>query len=245
MKLSVIIPAYNEEKNLESGSLKQVNEYLKKQSYDYEVLIVDDGSTDKTVEIVQNQIEGFKNFKLIKTPHGGKALTVIRGMEEAKGEISLFTDTDQSTPIKEIEKFLPKFEGGFNIVIGSRSGRKGSTFIRKFVSLGFAVVRLVILGMPFKDTQCGFKAFDKKSRQELFPRVKERWAASSTDRATVNAGFDVELLFLAKKRGYKIAEVPVEWHHAPSERVHAVRDALETIRDLLRVRFNAWSGEYN
>lgn len=111
MKLSVIIPAYNEEKNLESGSLKQVNEYLKKQSYDYEVLIVDDGSTDKTVEIVQNQIEGFKNFKLIKTPHGGKALTVIRGMEEAKGEISLFTDTDQSTPIKEIEKFLPKFEG--------------------------------------------------------------------------------------------------------------------------------------
>ncbi len=245
MKLSVIIPAYNEEKNLDSGSLESVNNYLKKQSFEYEVLIVDDGSTDNTAQKIKEIVKNIPHFRLIEAPHGGKALTVIRGMEEAKGEISLFTDMDQSTPIKEVEKFFPKFEMGFDIVIGSREGRKGSTFIRKFISLGFAVLRLAILGMPFKDTQCGFKAFNKKAREELFPKVKERWAGSSTTRASVNAGFDVELLFLAKRKGYKIAEVTVEWHHAPSERVHAVRDALETIRDLLRVRFNAWSGQYN
>ncbi|MFI5205377.1 MAG: glycosyltransferase [Candidatus Paceibacterales bacterium] len=245
MKLSVIIPAYNEEKNLDAGSLTQVNDYLKKQPYEYEVLIVDDGSTDQTSSKIKDMIKDMPGFRLIEAPHGGKALTVILGMKEAKGEIALFTDMDQSTPIKEVEKFFPKFESGFDIVIGSREGRKGSTVVRKVISLGFAVLRLIILGMPFKDTQCGFKAFDKTARENLFPKVKDRWKKSSGDRASVNAGFDVELLFLAKRTGYKIAEVTVEWHHAPSERVHAVRDALETIRDLFRVRFNAWSGEYN
>ena len=168
-RLSVVIPAYNESANLKNGILDEVYNYLKAQKYTYEVLIVDDASKDETRELVEKFIKGKNGFKLIKNEHGGKAITVTTGMLEAKGEIVLFTDMDQATPIKELEKLLPKFEEGFDVVIGSRKSRAGAPLIRKLMGWGFATMRNIILGLPFKDTQCGFKAFKQSAVHEIFP----------------------------------------------------------------------------
>ncbi len=245
IKLSVVIPAYNESSNLKKGVLNDVNEYLKRQKYEYEVLIVDDGSRDDTVVVAKEQTKNFKNFKVVENPHGGKALTVISGMLSAKGEISVFTDMDQSTPLDQIEKFIPKFEEGFDVVIGSRHGRKGAPLIRKFVAWGFATLRNILLGLPFSDTQCGFKAFNQGSIQVIFPQLLEIWQQRKVNGAAVNAGFDVETLFLLKKKGFKISEVPVNWRHVGSERVQIVKDSIEAIKDMLRIRINQLSGKYD
>jgi dolichyl-phosphate beta-glucosyltransferase len=244
-KLSIVIPAYNESKNIASGVLTQVDEYLKKQDYTYEVLIVDDGSTDDTVEVAEKVIKGMKNFSVVKNPHGGKALTVLSGMLQTKGEVALFTDMDQATPIDQLEKLLPKFEDGNDIVIGSRSGRKGAPLIRKFIAFGFALSRNIILGLPFKDTQCGFKAFTHHAIEQTFPQMVEIWSEMKAKKAAVNAGFDVELLYLAKKKNLKIAEVPVQWHYVGTERVQAITDSIEALKDMLRIRQNDLSGKYH
>ena len=244
IKLSVVIPAYNEVRNLNKGSLDEVNDYLKKQDYFYEVLIIDDGSTDETVKIVEEQIKNKKNFKLIKNPHGGKALTVISGMLKTLGEIAVFTDMDQATPIDQIEKFFPKFEEGFDVVVGSRQGRKGAPLLRKFMGLGFSIVRFIILGLPFADTQCGFKAFNQQSIKTVFPQVQKIWEENKVKGAAVNAGFDVETLFLARKKGFKIAEVMVDWRHVGTERVQLIKDSLDAVKDMLRIRFNDLLGKY-
>ena len=167
LKLSVILPAYNEEKNLRNDVLDKVEGYLKNAPYRYEVIIVDDGSKDRTVKLVQQQISSKKNFKLLSEPHGGKAVAVMRGLLSSTGDIALFTDMDQATPLKEIEKFFPKFSQGYDIVIGSRKGRSGAPIFRKLAAWGFSVLRNVILGLPFPDTQCGFKAFNRKSINAL------------------------------------------------------------------------------
>lgn len=245
IKLSVIIPAYNEAKNLDKGALEEVNNYLKKQNYTYEVLIVDDGSTDETVKIVEEQIKDKKNFRLIKNPHGGKALTVISGMLKTSGEIAVFTDMDQATPIDQIERFFPKFEDGFDVVIGSRHGRKGAPLLRKFMGWGFSAVRFIILGLPFKDTQCGFKAFNQQSIQAIFPQVQKIWEENKVKGAAVNAGFDVETLFLTRKKGFKIAEVVVDWRHVGTERVQAINDSLEALKDVIRIRINDINKKYD
>lgn len=245
VKLSVIIPAYNESKNLKSGALKEVSSYLRQQKYSYEVLIVDDGSTDNTRELVKKEIENYPHFKLIENPHGGKAVTVMSGLLKSTGEIGLFTDMDQATPISEVEKFFPKFESGSDIVIGSRRARTGAPVIRKITAWGFAVLRNVILGLPFKDTQCGFKAFNRSAIEAIFPMMIDNWQNMKAHSAAVNAGFDVETLFIAKKKNFKISEVSVDWHHVGSERVQIVKDAIEAVKDLLRIRLNAIRGLYD
>jgi dolichyl-phosphate beta-glucosyltransferase len=243
-KLSVIIPAYNEEKNLDKGSLNEVHDYLSKQSYSYEVLVVDDGSVDKTAEKVEEVIKGKKNFRLIKNEHGGKAITVMTGLLKSSGEIALFTDLDQSTPLKEIEKFFPEFEQGFNVVIGRRQGRKGAPPIRKLYSWGFSVLRNIVLGLPFSDTQCGFKAFTREAVEKIFPPMLEQWKKVRSQGAAVNAGFDIETLFIAKKRNLKTTDVEVEWHYVGSERV-GIKAAIEALKDTLRIRLSDLLGKYN
>ena len=245
MKLSVVIPAYKEIENLRSGVLDEVDEYLKQQPYDYEVLIVDDGSPDDTAMVAEQMIKGKKGFRVIKNPHGGKALTVISGMQMTQGEISVFTDMDQATPINQIEKFMPLFDEGNDVVIGSRSGRKGAPLIRKLAAFGFSVLRGVILGLPFKDTQCGFKSFNQHSIKTVFPELEKIWKKRASKGAAVNAGFDVEMLFLLKRKGFKIAEVPVNWRHVGTERVQIVKDSIEAIKDMLRIRLNSLQGKYN
>ncbi len=244
IKLSVIIPAYNEAANLKKGKLEQVHNYLSAQKYSYEVLVVDDGSTDGTAAGIKDQIKSMKNFRLIENPHGGKAITVMTGLLAAVGEIVLFTDFDQATPIEMIEKFFPQFDQGYDIVIGSRDGRKGSPLIRKFISWGFSTLRNIILGLPFSDTQCGFKAFTQQSVKQIFPSILTRWQNTQVKGAAVNAGFDIEFLFTARKKGLKIIDVPVEWRYVESERVSFLSSAIEAIQDMLRIRLNDLQGKY-
>lgn len=245
MKLSVIIPSYNESENLKQDVLPRIYEYLEKQFNSYEVVIVDDGSTDSSIKLIEKFIEDKKTFKLIKNNHGGKAMAVMTGLLNSTGEIGLFTDMDQATPISEIEKLLPYFDKNFDIVIGSRSGRKGAPLIRKLMAFGFSLIRTMILGLPFKDTQCGFKAFNRTSINAIFPMLKDRWRKHLKKKGgAVNAAFDVESLFLAKKAGFKIKEVTVEWHHVGTERVQVVRDSIEAVFDILKIRLNDLLGRY-
>ncbi len=244
IKLSVVIPSYNEEKNLQRGVLSEVGSYLAGQGFSFEAIVVDDGSSDSSVELIKRYIEKNRNFKLIQNSHGGKANAVMTGMLRAVGEIILFTDMDQATPINQIEKFMPKFKEGLDIVIGSRHGRKGAPLVRKLSAWGFSLLRAIILGLPFKDTQCGFKAFSKESVDKILPKIKSEWGVVHFKGGAVNAGFDVELLYLAKKYGFKIAEVPVEWNYVDTERVQVVKDALAAIYDMFRIRWNDLVGKY-
>lgn len=243
-KLSVIIPSYNESANLKKGVLGDIGKYLKNLRINYEVIVVDDGSSDDSAALIKKYIEKDKSFHLIENPHGGKANTVMTGMMAAEGEIALFTDMDQATPIDQIDKFMPKFAEGFDIVIGSRRGRKGAPFMRKLSAWGFSFLRGIILGLPFSDTQCGFKAFKKQAVDKIIPKIKSEWGVVHFKGGAVNAGFDVEVLYLAKKYGFKIAEVGVEWNYVDTERVQVVKDAMAAIYDMFRIRWNDLSGKY-
>jgi len=243
-KLSIVIPSYNESGNLKKGVLGDVYKYLEGADYSYEVIIVDDGSTDNSIEMIKKEIKDKKNFRLIENKHGGKAITVMTGLLEAQGEIALFTDMDQATPLREIEKFLPKFEEGFDIIIGSRQGRKGAPLFRKIGAVGFSILRNIILGLPFKDTQCGFKAFNKKSIETIFPKIRSEWGVVHFKGGAVNAGFDVEVLYFARKLGFKIDEIEVDWNYVDTERVQVVKDSAAAIYDMLRIRWNDLTGKY-
>lgn len=242
--LSVVIPAYNEEKNINSGVLDEVYDYLKKQKYSWEVLLVDDGSIDHTLNLLESFSQSHKNFRVLAEPHRGKAGTVIAGMLASNGEIVLFTDMDQATPIKEIEKLLPKFEEGYDGAIGSRGGREGAPLVRKVMAFGFAALRTLILRLPYNDTQCGFKAFKNAAAKKIFERMRVFKEEQNVKGAAVTAGFDLEVLYIARKLGIKVAEVPVTWHHKGTVRVSPIRDSWQGLRDLFKVRINAFLGKY-
>ncbi len=242
--LSVVIPAYNEEYNLRTGVIDSVYDYLVQQDYAWEILFVDDGSTDNTAHLADEFAGKHKNFFVLRQPHRGKAGTVTAGIMKSKGEVILFTDTDQATPIDQVEKVLPKFKLGYDVVIGSRHGREGAPLIRKVMAYGFSILRLLVLRLPFKDTQCGFKAFSQKAAHEIFKRLKIFDSKNKNAGASVTAGFDLEVLYVARKLRYKIAEVPVDWHHKEGTKVDPIKDSLEGLRDLFMVRMNALQGKY-
>jgi glycosyltransferase involved in cell wall biosynthesis len=245
--LSLVIPAYNEELNIKRGVLDMVNNYLTKQNYTWEVLIIDDGSKDKTVDLVKSYIKNHKGFALYAEPHRGKGGTVIAGMLKANGQIIVFDDMDQATPINQLEKVIPKIEGGYDIAIGSRSGRKGANVIRKIMAQGFMFLRTLILRLPFKDTQCGFKAFKSQVAKPIFEKMKVFNDSQVAGGSSVTAGFDLELLYIARKLKYKIAEVPVEWEEKGdrgTSGVNPIKDSWEGFRDLMKVRINAFQGKY-
>lgn len=242
--LSVVIPAYNEEHNLRTGVLDSVYDYLSNTAYTWEILFVNDGSTDKTLELAKNFAKKHKYFMVLNEPHRGKAGTVTAGVLRARGEIILFTDTDQATPIDQLEKVLPKFSKGFDVVIGSRSGRSGAPLIRKTMAIGFSVLRFLVLRLPFKDTQCGFKAFRRDAAKNIFGKLQLFGKKSTTKGASVFAGFDLEVLYIARKLGYKVAEVSVDWHHKEGTKVSPIKDSIEGLKGLIAVRINALQGKY-
>lgn len=245
--LSLVIPAYNEEANIKRGVLELVNDYLIKQKYTWEVLIIDDGSKDQTVKLINSFIAKHKGFELYVEPHRGKGGTVIAGMLKASGQIVVFDDMDQATPINQLERVITKIESGFDITIGSRSGRKGANIVRKTMAFGFMLLRTLILRLPFKDTQCGFKAFKSQVVKPIFEKMKIFNEKQKVSGSSVTAGFDLELLYIARKLGFKISEVPVEWEEKGdrgTSGVNPIKDSWEGLRDLIKVRINAFQGKY-
>lgn len=243
--LSIVIPSYNEENNIRTGSLSGMVDYLNDQEYTWEILVVDDGSTDKTLEVAQKFAKNHRNIRVLNEPHRGKGGTVIAGMLQAKGQIIIFDDMDQATPIDQLEKVLPRFNDGYDVVIGSRAGREGAPLIRKTMAFGFALLRNIILQLPYKDTQCGFKAFTKQASQKIFKNLQIFNQKQLTQGASVSAGFDLEILYIARKLKLKVCEVPVVWHHKEGTKVNPIKDSWEGLRDLLKVRINAFQGKYN
>jgi glycosyltransferase involved in cell wall biosynthesis len=244
--LSVVIPSYNEMSNLQKGVLDKVEHFLGKQKFEYEVIVVDDGSTDGSVEFVEKFTKENSKFKLLKNPHTGKAGAVSAGMLKAEGEYVLFTDMDQATPIEEINKLLPLISNS-DIVIGSRSSqRKGAPWTRVLMAKGMMVLRTLLVGLGgIQDTQCGFKLFKSDVAKKLFSRLSDlHHGFKKISGSSVKAGFDVELLLLAKKMGYSIKEVPVEWLYVETRRVSPIKDSLEAIDDLIRIRLSDISGKY-
>lgn len=242
--LSIVIPMYNEEHNIRTGSLSGMIDYLKSQDFSWEILVMDDGSSDQSLILADKFATTHRNIRVYKEPHRGKGGTVIAGMLKAQGMIVLFDDMDQATPIDQLEKVLPKIEEGYDVVIGSRAGREGAPIIRKTMAYGFSLLRSLILQLPFKDTQCGFKAFTKDAADKIFSRLQIFNKKQAQYGASVSAGFDLEILYIARKLGLKIAEVPVVWHHKEGTKVNPIKDSWEGLRDLLKVRINALRGKY-
>lgn len=233
--------------NLRKGVLDKVEHFLDRQKFEYEVIVVDDGSSDGSQEFVEKFSKENKRFKIIKNQHLGKAGAVSSGMLAAKGEYRLFTDMDQATPIEEVEKLLPFMGKNYDIVIGSRnSTRKGAPWTRALMAKGMIILRTLIVGIRgIQDTQCGFKMFKDNASEELFTKLEKfHHGYKKISGSSVTAGFDVELLFLAEKEGYKIKEVPVEWLYVESRRVSPIKDSINALLELLRIRYNDLSGKY-
>lgn len=245
--LSVVIPCYDEMANLQKGVLQKVKAFLDNQKYQYEVIIVDDGSRDGSVEYIEDFLKKHDKFSLIKNPHMGKAGAVTTGVLAAHGENVLFTDMDQATPIEEIDNLLPYFSEDYDIVIGSRAGRrKGSPLIRLFISKANIFLRRLLVGLPgISDTQCGFKIFKKEPAKKLFTKVNEiHKGFKAIHSSNVSSGFDVELLYIAEMMGYRVREVPVKWLYVETRRVSPIKDSIDGVRDLLSIRKNIIRGIY-
>ena len=239
MHLSVVIPAYNEEKRTPK-TLREIDKYLRKQNYDYEIIVVSDGSRDKTAEVVRRLSSQIKHLRVIdnKKNHG-KGFVVRQGLKEAKGRYLLFTDADNSTSIDQVEKILPELEKGFDIVIGSRDV-KGAVldppqpWIRSVIlGEGFKLFRKIVIGLwGIEDTQCGFKAFKREVINKVFPKCQiDRFA------------FDPEILVLAKRAGFKIKEIPVYWKNDPESKVK-FKNMIKMALDLIKIRINLIKGVY-
>lgn len=244
--LTVVIPCYNEEVNLQKGVLFKINEFLSKQNFSWEVLLVDDGSQDYSISHIEKFIKNHRNFNLIKNKHRGKAQAVISGVQKAKGDTVLFSDMDQATPIEEVDKLLPYLAKNYDVVIGSRnSNRHGAPLLRLFMARGFMFLRRFILGLKnISDTQCGFKLFSQKAAKEIFSRLRLYSSKSITSGPMVTAGFDVELLYIAQKLEFRIKEVPVYWCYVETRRVNPITESINGLMDMLKLKFYDIKGLY-
>jgi glycosyltransferase involved in cell wall biosynthesis len=252
--LSVVIPAYNESSRLPE-SLHKAVEYLESRDYPYEVIVVDDGSSDNTADLAEEFVKGAEirnpssQIKVIHNPHRGKGYAVRTGMLAAQGRYILYSDADFSAPIEEVEKLLVYLQGKYDIAIGSREGkgaaRYDEPFYRHLMGRVFnTFVRLVALPQ-FNDTQCGFKAFRKEAAHTLFRSLHLYGEDTPDVQGALVTGFDVEVLYLALKWGYKVKEVPVRWFYSKGANVNPVKDSYRMLKDIAKVRMNALRGVYS
>lgn len=239
MTYSFVIPAYNESVRIRP-TLDELLRYTQEQNWTVEILVVNDGSTDDTAQIIREYGKLHPQVLLVENPgNRGKGFSVRNGMLHARGDICLFTDADLSSPITEARRLFDAIDQGADIAIGSRWLRselqtERQPLYRQAFGRIFNLVLRVILGLRFADTQCGFKAFRRDAAQRIFPLQKiERW------------GFDPEILFLARRAGLQVDEVPVLWAHSEGTRLNPFRDGFRMFVEVLRIRWYAISGEYS
>ncbi len=235
--LSIVIPAHNEQSRL-PRTLEQVTAFLAKQGYDAEVLVVENASTDRTGELAEDYAREHKFLRVIRTPERGKGLAVRLGMLAARGEYRFMCDADLSMPIEEVNRFLPPTLSDFDVAIGSREVHGAVRYdepVQRHLGGRLINMAIRVLILPqFQDTQCGFKCFRGAIVNDLFGRQ------------TLNGwSFDVELLFVAGRLGYRVAEIPIDWYYRPESKVSAVRDALRMIQDIFLIRNQARHGLYD
>jgi glycosyltransferase involved in cell wall biosynthesis len=238
-QVSIVIPAYNESARIE-GALARVMGCIAERGWDAEVLVVDDGSRDETVEIVERWMEDHPRLHLVKNPgNRGKGYSVRNGLLQAAGEVVMFTDADLSAPMEEAELLFAALEDGADVAIGSRWMDRTSQTIhqpvyRQVFGRCFNWITRTVMGLPFKDTQCGFKAFKREAAQVIFRlQTIERW------------GFDPEILFIAQKLKYVIREVPVTWGHDERSRMSYLRDGMKMLEEMAVIRSNSVAGRYD
>jgi glycosyltransferase involved in cell wall biosynthesis len=238
-QLSIVIPAYNESARIEA-TLARVLECVETRHWDAEILVVDDGSTDNTVAIVHQWMARHRQLHLVKNPgNRGKGYSVRNGLLQSAGEIVMFTDADLSAPIEEAELLIEALNAGADVAIGSRWLDKQKQTVhqplyRRFFGRCFNGVTRKVMGLPFKDTQCGFKAFRRNAAQTIFRlQTIERW------------GFDPEILFIARKLKYTIVEVPVTWGHDERSRISYLKDGMKMLEEMAEIRTNSVRGRYD
>jgi dolichyl-phosphate beta-glucosyltransferase len=238
-RYSIVIPAYNEGARL-GATLGIVLAHVDERGWDAEVIAVDDGSRDNTAEIIRGYSKTHPRLQLLQNPgNRGKGYSIRNGMLHARGEILLFSDADLSSPIEEADKLFAAIAGGADIAIGSRwlssdLQTQRQPLHRQILGRIFNLMSRLTLGLTFKDTQCGFKAFTRGATIAIFPLQEiERW------------GFDPELLYLARRQGFKVVEVPVKWAHSGGTRINALRDGIRMFGEMLKIRWNGLTGKYD
>ena len=234
--ISIVVPAYNEAARI-AATLETLCEHLQQRSWDWEIRVVDDGSTDRTASIAESFAADEPRLIVQREPHRGKGGAVKAGLQAARGWYRFMCDADLSMPISELKSFLPPLLDGYDVAIGTREGaaarRVGEPRFRHLVGRMFnlAVQRLVLPGI--EDSQCGFKMFTARAVDAILPHVSiDGWA------------FDVEMLAIARARGLRIVEVPIEWHYRSESRLSVGRDGLTMLREILAIRSRAASGGY-
>jgi dolichyl-phosphate beta-glucosyltransferase len=239
MTYSIVIPAYNEGERL-APTLEKVLAYVRQQGWDAEVIVVNDGSRDNTAELVRSFAARDLKVRLVENPgNRGKGYAVRNGMLNARGDIVVFSDADLSSPIEEMPKLLAALAAGADIAIGSRwlqaeLQTQRQSLHRQLFGRVFNLLLRIILGLRFKDTQCGFKAFTRRSAQTILPLQRiERW------------GFDPEILFLARKFGFRVEEVAVRWGHSGDTRIHPVLDGARMFWEMVRIRWYDLTSKYD
>ena len=234
--LSVIIPAHNEENRL-PGTLARVLNFLDSRDYTWELIVVENGSRDRTADVAKKAAAGRPEVQVLRLAEAGKGLAVQAGMLAAEGRCRFMCDADLSMPIEELSRFLPPVSSGYDIVIGSREAEGAVRYEETaYRHLGGRAVNLMIrlLALPgLHDTQCGFKMFTGAAAEALFSR-----------QTLTNFSFDIEILFLARKLGFRILELGIPWHFSTESKVSPVKDTLQMFADILRIRINSRKGVY-
>ncbi len=238
-QVSIVVPAYNESARIEHA-LERVLSCVVERGWDAEVLVVDDGSTDDTAAIVRTWMTRFPQLQLFENPgNRGKGYSVRNGLLQAAGEIVMFTDADLSAPIEEAELLFAAIRAGADVAIGSRwldkqKQTRHQPLYRRFFGRCYNWLTRTVMGLPYRDTQCGFKAFRRGAAKCIFPlQTIERW------------GFDPEILFIARKLGFRIVEVPVTWGHDERSRISYLKDGSQMLKEMVEIRSNSLRGRYD